>query len=217
MNAGLTMKSSYGKTPLERAVTYKIDRANHASIVACLKKNIAKLPDYYNRVAVKCSLNSLKACGMTKVVSSLPINDLSPPKFVYKLLDEFVNCEMVPLAEDILSYVGTNIGLLTPFEVSFVRDRSLARSQTNQIAQLKSDGSQVLEEVGILQARIRKLEDDLADERARRERDHKAIMTTLLAMTNGQGAPRRQRERGGEGEGEGEGEGGGTEVKRKRL
>ncbi len=42
-----------------------------------------------------------------------PINALSRPQFVFKLLDEFVNREMRLLANEILSYVGTNSGVLS--------------------------------------------------------------------------------------------------------
>ena len=53
---------------------------------------------------------ALKGQGLTEDVSVTHINALTREQFVLKLLDEMVNREMRLMADDILSYVGTNIG-----------------------------------------------------------------------------------------------------------
>jgi hypothetical protein len=60
------------------------------------------------RNTVKMCVNRLHEIGMTNVVS---VKDeynmkLGPDELVYKVLDMFQNCEMKPLAEELVEYVG---------------------------------------------------------------------------------------------------------------
>ena len=108
------------ETPLDYAKDNK-NRANYSAIVLCLEENMRKLPTLMNQFAVKCSMAALKTRGMYALVSALPLNDLSPMQFVYLVLDEMVNRQMKQLAEDILAYVGTNVGLPTYTKVKRVK------------------------------------------------------------------------------------------------
>ena len=103
-----------GHTPLDAALSAR-HRASRLSarsdVVLSLQKHTALWPTLRNQGAVKCCLVHLKRRGMTAFVAREFTNNLSPPQFVFKVLDELKNREMKSLAEEILSYVGTNVGL----------------------------------------------------------------------------------------------------------
>ncbi len=106
------MRGDYeGDTPLAYARKFNTDRANHAAVVRCLEENTRNFPALLNQITVKLCMVEMKSQGMTQVVSNVPVNNLPPTQFVFKLFDEMVNREMRLLAEEIISYVGTNIGL----------------------------------------------------------------------------------------------------------
>lgn len=93
------------------------DRAVHLRdvlerVVTCLERNIAKhhiTP--LNQLTVKLCLIEMKRQGMTDFVASRADNELTTPQFVFRVLDLFVNSGMKIIAEDIVSYVGTNVGI----------------------------------------------------------------------------------------------------------
>ena len=107
----LTRRNKAGNTPLGLAKVFNTDRANYAAVVRYLEEKTLEWPTLLNQSVAKCSLVELKRQGMTAFVADTPINALTPPQFVFKVCDEFVNREMRLLANEILSYVGTNIGL----------------------------------------------------------------------------------------------------------
>ena len=90
---------------------YAINRANNAAIVRCVEDNTAAYPALLNRITAKCCLVRLKQEGMTDFVAAREINELTRPQFVFMVLDMMKNCAMEPLAEEVMSYVGTNVGL----------------------------------------------------------------------------------------------------------
>ena len=106
----LTKRNYGGRTPLDSAKYWHTDRPNHAAIVRCLEEHTLAWPNLLNQTIVKCCLVELKRQGMTAYVAVTPLDALTPPQFVFKLLDEFVNREMRLLANEILSYVGANVG-----------------------------------------------------------------------------------------------------------
>ena len=101
----------FGITPLMTAMNYERTRANHAAILRCLEDNAAAYPALLNRNTAKCCLVRLKQEGMTDFVAAREINELTRPQFVFMVLDMMKNCAMEPLAEEVMSYVGTNVGL----------------------------------------------------------------------------------------------------------
>ena len=100
-----------GCTPLDGARTSRIDRENHAAILRCLEDNAARYPALLNQLTVKCCLVRMKNEGMTEFVLTTPHNEQTSGQFVFEVLDMTKNCAMQPLADDILSYVGTNVRL----------------------------------------------------------------------------------------------------------
>ena len=86
-------------------------RVNRAAILRCLEDNTAAYPALLNRITAKCCLVRLKQEGMTEFVAAREINELTRPQFVFMVLDMMKNCAMEPLAEEVMSYVGTNVGL----------------------------------------------------------------------------------------------------------
>jgi len=60
------------------------------------------------RNTVKMCINRLHTIGMTNVVSTKESYDekLTTDEFIYKVLDMFQNCEMKPLAEELVDYIG---------------------------------------------------------------------------------------------------------------
>ena len=86
-------------------------RANHTALVRCIEDNAARYPALLNQLTVKCCMVRLKKQGTTAIVARIPRNEQTPSQFVYELLDMMVNSEMRAMAEDIISYVGTNVGL----------------------------------------------------------------------------------------------------------
>ena len=105
----LVRKSEDGDTPLVDAQN-NTTRANHAAILCCVEENIAGYPALLNQITAKCCLVAMKQNGMTEYVARTPLNDLTQPQFVFMVLDMMKNCAMQPLAERIISYVGTNVG-----------------------------------------------------------------------------------------------------------
>lgn len=101
------------RTPLERAAANK-GRNAYDAIVACLVDNMARYPALLNKITVKLCLVRMKRGGATKTVGKMRLNDMTPGQFVFMVLDEMVNREMKPLADEILSYVGTNVPLTSP-------------------------------------------------------------------------------------------------------
>lgn len=85
-------------------------RVNHAAVVRCLTDNIARYLILLNQVTVKMSIIRMKQLGMTDFTAPVPLNDLTPGLFVFVVLDNLVNRGMKLMAEDIISYVGTNVG-----------------------------------------------------------------------------------------------------------
>ena len=107
----LTRRNGNGDTPLDLAYLINSDRSNFAAVARLLEEKSRSWPNLLNQSVTKCCLVELKRQGMTAFVADTPINALTPPQFVFKVCDEFVNREMRLLANEILSYVGTNIGL----------------------------------------------------------------------------------------------------------
>ena len=132
-------------------------------------------PNLANQLTVKCSMAELKRRGMTAVVSALPLNLLSQQQFVFKVIDELSNREMKPLVEDLLLYVGTNVGLPTAVEVSVGTLR----------AELRARAASAAARVEQLDARITGLETTLAEMEERRKSDHKALMAALANFGGG--------------------------------
>ena len=105
----LVRKDQRGETPLDyakkwtQALLTDTGRTNHAAFIRCIEENTANYPNLLNQVTVKCSMVELKRRGVTAVVSSLRINDLSPPQFVFKVIEELSNREMKPLVEELLN------------------------------------------------------------------------------------------------------------------
>ena len=102
-----------GVTPL-LFVRGNTSRANHAALVRCIEDNAARYPALLNQLTVKCCMVRLKKQGTTAIVARIPRNEQTPSQFVYELLDMMVNSEMKAMAEDIISFVGTNVGLPVP-------------------------------------------------------------------------------------------------------
>ena len=86
-------------------------RDNHAAIIRCLEDNLAKYHALENQITVKLCLVRLKSEGMTDFVARTPLNDLTREQFVFMTLDNMQNRAMQPLAEEIVSHVGLNMGL----------------------------------------------------------------------------------------------------------
>ena len=125
----LVRGNNYGRTPLAFATYANPHRANHAAIVRCLEDNTARYPALLNQLTVKCCMVRLKEQGMTVIVARTPHNEQTPSQFVYELLDMMVNSEMKAMAEDIISYVGTNVGLE---EVHAMLTRSKKKAKTSK-------------------------------------------------------------------------------------
>ena len=166
---------------------------NHSAIVFCLEENTRKLPDLMNQFAVKCSVAALQRRGTYAIVSALPINDLTPQHFVYMVLDEAVNRHMKLLAEDILAYVGTNVGLPTELEVAEKRLRAVMKQQSAEMKQQSGEISvlkQLLEQtdskIEHLASSLLKLEEVLAEQEASRKRDHEALMAAMTGQGGGE-------------------------------
>ena len=102
-----------------QCITY---RANRGEIVRCLEDNTARYPALLNQITVKCCLVRMKEQGMTAIVARIPHNEQTPGQFVFELLDMMVNSEMKSMAEEILSYVGTNVGLVALLDDHHERD-----------------------------------------------------------------------------------------------
>jgi DNA-binding HxlR family transcriptional regulator len=58
------------------------------------------------QVATKMCMTRMKKQGMTDKVLSTPLNELSKEDFVFRVVDEMVNCEWKEQAEYIMSLVG---------------------------------------------------------------------------------------------------------------
>ena len=187
------------------------DHANHSAIVLCLEENTRNLPNVLNQFAVKCSVAALQKRGMYVIVSALPRNDLSPMQFVYLVLDEAVSRQMKQLAENILAYVGTNVGLPTELGVTETRLRSVMKQKSDEVkcemkqqsaevkqqsAEVKQQLEQTDDKVEQLASRLRKLEEALAEHEASRKRDHEALMAALAGL--GAGGRQGEQEGGGE-------------------
>jgi hypothetical protein len=63
--------------------------------------------------------------GMTEDVARTPLNDLTQSQFAFMVLDMMKNCAMQPLAERIMVYVGTNVGLLIKINAGFFEVKRL--------------------------------------------------------------------------------------------
>ena len=107
----LVRRIKNGNTPLEVAQQDNPYRANYAAILRCVEESTARYPTLLNQTTVKCCLVEMKRNGMTEYVSRTPLNDLTQPQFVFMVLDMMKNCAMQLLAEEVMSYVGTNVGL----------------------------------------------------------------------------------------------------------
>ena len=193
-----------GDTPLELAQRNP-DRANHAAILCCLEESTAKYPALLNQITAKCCLVAMKRNGMTEYVSRTPLNDLTQPQFVFMVLDMMKNCAMQPLAELILSYVGTNVGL--PIEmINAGFEVTRLRQEMWEVKQQVSEAAQ--QQVAQLDARMSRLEQALSDQEASRKRDHEAVMASheavMAALAATRGLPADQG-----------GDGGGPSKKRK--
>ena len=64
-----------------------------------------------NQLTLKLACNRVKQEGMTEFVARTEINDLTPPQFVYMILDLFQNSMRHELAEFICSCVGAGFAL----------------------------------------------------------------------------------------------------------
>ena len=60
-----------------------------------------------NQIAVKLCIGLLKRQGKYDVVNEVHINELSPPMFVFKVVEEMKRGNMCGLAELVVSYIGT--------------------------------------------------------------------------------------------------------------
>jgi len=60
-----------------------------------------------NQTSVKLCINSLKEAGAYEsAIRGTPINELTKPMFVFMVIEMMVSCEMKPLADELVSYVG---------------------------------------------------------------------------------------------------------------
>ena len=108
----LTTKNRNGETPLDFAKLTPFSKARfkasrmYKAILLCLKKRTREWLITVNQSTVKLCLVQMKREGMTAYVAATHINDLTPPQFVFKVVDEFVNREMRLLATEIVSFAG---------------------------------------------------------------------------------------------------------------
>ena len=174
-------------------------RANHAAILRCLEERTAKYPSLLNQITAKCCLVTMKRNGMTAYVARTPLNDLTQPQFVFMVLDMMKNCAMQPLAEEVISYVGTSVRLLSELDVAKVELKrqinqvvSEVKQQVSEVKQQVSEAAQQ-QQVAQLDARMSRLEQamaeqeasrkrDLAEQEASRRRDHDAVMASNAAL-----------------------------------
>ena len=109
----LTVSANHGcHSPVDFANNnrYRSSSAT-ADIVRILDENTARYLNLQNQIAVKCCVQRIKNEGLTDSILATPLNDLLPPQFAFRVIDEMMRCEWQPQAEYIVSLVGTNIGL----------------------------------------------------------------------------------------------------------
>ena len=135
---------------------------------------------------------------MTEYVARTPLNDLTQPQFAFMVLDMMKNCAMQPLAEQIMSYVGTNVRLPSELDVAKVelkrqmkQEASEVKQQVAQQAAKIDDRMSRLEQVMAGQEATRRQDvaeqeasrkRDLAEQEVGRKRDHEAVMASHAAV-----------------------------------
>jgi hypothetical protein len=112
----LNEKDEDGYTPLTDA-----EDCNHGinskAIVSVLKKatetfnssaaqNIRKNETL--QITTKCCLTKMKNDGITPRILATPMNDLTEPEFIFRVLDEFQNCGWFGLGDEVVARVVTN-------------------------------------------------------------------------------------------------------------
>ena len=176
------------------ASLFNPNRANHATIVRCLKESTTRYPALLNQIMAKCCLVAMKRNGMTEYVARTPLNDLTQPQFVFMVLDMMKNCAMEPLADEIMSYVGVNVRLPSELDVAKVE---LKR-------QMWQEASRTKQQFEHINTRVSRLEQTMVEQEANRKRDHDAMMAShaavMTALAAIRGLPADQGGGGGDGQ-----------------
>jgi hypothetical protein len=184
----LLTKDKLGNVPFAMARDFNCGRDNHPEVLRVLEEKTAKFPAIYNQVTVKCCMNEMKKRGMTELVSSREVSDLTRGQFVFMVLDNMVNREMKAMAEDILSYVGTNNARIDADDLGDIVKAEL-KGLCTCVKELQGHGEKrgakiegLEDRVEKIDRRLRRLEVDLKEQDMCRKQEHKVIIDALAHL-----------------------------------
>ena len=113
-NPCATMKSLWNlTTPLQIAEQY-----GNEQMVSAISNAIINWNNVSNQVAFKLCMSYMMRSGKANELIGREINSLSREEFVFYFIDELTHREMIPMAEDIISYIPFYV----PDQISYLEN-----------------------------------------------------------------------------------------------